>query len=480
MKKVILLIIFVFIILLSACSNSDDSSSDNVTTTAADDVNETVIAIDPNKVDDLGDYNFDGYVFNVYSPDPDGMSWIWCTLTSDESDGSTINDSIYESCLYLKSRFNIEITETYFLWSSSVTQLTNLVNSGDTTYDIITMVDRDAVTAAQEGMLFSMKDLPYIDLNKDYWGMGLQDYITIKHNSYFSFADFNLSAYEFTCMLAFNKRIAEMYQIENLYSLVDEGKWVYDKFAEMILLTTSDLNGDGVIEGENDGWGYTTEYNQSVLPSFWVAAGLTSVEKDSDDIPSFKLQENEKFFRVFERLFEMTYDANTITYDASFENGNTFMYTVKTANLNNLRNMEDDFGIIPHPKWDEYQDTYYARVEGSNFTVVPIINPDPERTSIIMEAWASKSHQTLIPNYYEVLVESKYTRDEDSVRMLNIIFSNRVYDLGDTLWCNQIRDGFLAGLFSNKNRDLASALASRQSSIDSAIQKTIDLFDSIS
>ena len=476
--KRIMLIITLLCIMLVACANADTRSTDtSVTeqTTAA----ETEPAIDTNKFDDLDDYNFEGYNFNVYSPDPEGMAWIWCTLTSAESDGSTINDSIYESCLNLKSRFNIEITETYFVWNNSVTLLTNLVNSGDTTYDIITMVDRDAVTAAQSGMLFSMSDLPYINLEKDYWGMGLQDYITIKNNSYFSFADFNLSAYEFTSMIAFNKKIHEQYQLEDLYALVNDGKWVYDKFGEFVLATTVDLNGDGTMDGDNDGWGYSSEYNQSVLPSFWVAAGLKSIEKDADDIPSFRLQENEKFFNMFDKLFSMTYDANTVTFQAKFENGSVFMYTVKTANLNNLRNMEDDFGIIPHPMWNESQDKYYARVEGSNFTVVPIINPDPERTSIIMEAWASLAHRILIPNYYDVLVESKYTRDEESVDMLGIIFSNRVYDLGDTLWCNEIRDGFLAGLFSNNNRDLASALATRQSNIDSAIAKTINLFDSI-
>ena len=482
MKKLawVLVCVLLLSIVFMACASNDDTGAADTTASQATDAAETTApAIDKNKIDDLGDHDFEGHNFTVYSPDPAGMTWIWCTLTSNESDGSTINDSIYESCLSLKSRFNIEITESYFEWSSSVTVLTNLVNAGDTTYDIITMVDRDAVKAAQEGMLFSMNDLPYINLEKDYWGMGLQDYITIKNNSYFSFADFNLSAYEFTCMVAFNKKIADMYQIEDMYKMVDDGKWTYDKFGELALLTTVDLNGDGVMDGTNDGWGYSSEYNQSVLPSFWVAAGMTSVEKDAEDIPSFKLQENEKFFNMFNRLFEMTYDANTVTFDAKFNDGRVFIYTVKTAVLNTLRDMEDDFGIIPHPKWNEAQDGYFARVEGSNFTVVPIINPDPERTSIIMEAWASLAHRILIPNYYEVLVESKYTRDEESIRMLEVIFNNRVYDLGDTLWCNEIRDGFLAGLFSNNKRDLASALAQRQSGIDAAIAKTITLFDSI-
>lgn len=476
--KRLLLFTIILLILLSSCSSNETLSSQTIIPDE-DNTYETENVIDENKVDNLGNYDFEGYNFSVYSPDPDGMTWIWCTLTSSESDGSTINDSIYDCCMYLKSRFNIEISESYFVWSNSVSILQNLVNSGDTTYDIITMVDRDAVKAAQEGMIISMNDLPYINITKDYWGMGLQEFITIKNNSYFSFADFNLSAYEFTSMLAFNKKIADMYQIDDLYKMVDNGNWVYDKFAEVILITTSDLNGDGIMDSENDAWGYTTEYNQSVLPSFWVAAGLTSIEKDSNDIPSFMLQENEKFFNVFEKLFAMTYDANTINFNVNFENGNTFIYTVKTANLNNLRNMEDDFGIIPHPKWDIYQEKYYSRVEGSNFTVVPVINPDLDRTSIIMEAWASIAHQVLIPNYYEVLVESKYTRDEESIKMLQLIFDNRVYDLGDTFWCNEIRDGFLAGLFSNNNRDLASALATRQKSIDAAITKTIELFDLI-
>ena len=489
MKRASLICIIIIAIfaaaLFAACSSGTETGADasGADPTAAGGA-ETQPPKDPGDYDDLGAFNFGGYEFTLYSPDPNGMGWVWCTLASEESDGTTINDAIYTCCLNVESRFNIEITERYYDWTASVAVLNNLVMSGDDTYDIMTMVDRDAVTAGQKGLLLSVKELPYINLSKNYWGKGLQNYITIKRNTYFTFADYNLSSYEFTGLMLFNKRIAGEFQIDDFYDLVEAKQWTFSKLKEYAVVATADLDGDGVMTPGKDRYGYGSEYNQSALPCFWVAAGLTSVEKDADDVPSFRLSSNQKFFELFERVFDMTYDAGTycplgsIDGANAFKTGTVFIFTDKVGDLKNLRDMDDDFGLIPHPLYDENQEKYYTRIEGANLTVVPVNNKDAERASVILEGWASTARQILIPDYYTVLLESKYTRDEQSVGMLTIIFDNRVYDLGDTFWCNQIRDGFLAGLFSKNNRDLASALASREKSVNADIAKTVALFDS--
>ena len=47
--------------------------------------------------------------------------------------------------------------------------------------------------------------------------------------------------------------------------------------------------------------------------------------------------------------------------------------------------MDEDFGIIPWPKYDETIENYYANVDaGCNLYIVPVTNPDPEQASVIL------------------------------------------------------------------------------------------------
>jgi len=63
--------------------------------------------------------------------------------------------------------------------------------------------------------------------------------------------------------------------------------------------------------------------------------------------------------------------------------------------------------------------------------------------------------------------------------MMDIIYNNRVYDLGDTYWCNQLRDGIFLQMFQSNDRDLASKIAGVQNTMDNEIKKTVDAFASL-
>ena len=96
-----------------------------------------------------------------------------------------------------------------------------------------------------------------------------------------------------------------------------------------------------------------------------------------------------------------------------------------------FRDMKDDFGIIPCPKYDEEVEGYPSLVDAScNLLVVPVIAQDPDRTSAILEALAYYGWKDVLPAYYDVALSVKFARDEDSVAMLDIIRANRSFDIG--------------------------------------------------
>ena len=85
----------------------------------------------------------------------------------------------------------------------------------------------------------------------------------------------------------------------------------------------------------------------------------------------------------------------------------------------------------------------------------------------------------VIPAYYDVVLKSKYARDEKSVEMLDIIYDNRICDLGDTIWSSVIRDGVFAAKFRDNDRNLQRTIASMQPTVEDAINTAIEAFQAI-
>ena len=99
--------------------------------------------------------------------------------------------------------------------------------------------------------------------------------------------------------------------------------------------------------------------------------------------------------------------------------------------IEGLRGMETDFGILPFPKYDENQANYLSLVNayiGSALSVPATANP--EESGAVLEAMAYESRYTLQPAYYDVMLKNKVSRDSDSEDMLKIIFGNMTYDIG--------------------------------------------------
>ena len=92
--------------------------------------------------------------------------------------------------------------------------------------------------------------------------------------------------------------------------------------------------------------------------------------------------------------------------------------------------MDDDFGIIPYPKFDE-EDEYATVINGhAHLIVIPTTVEDVERTGAITEALCAYGSRDVIPAFYDVSLKTKYARDEESEDMMDLIKSSIVYDLG--------------------------------------------------
>ena len=141
-----------------------------------------------------------------------------------------------------------------------------------------------------------------------------------------------------------------------------------------------------------------------------------------------------------------------------FSEGKALFMDMSFFFIEELREMETDFGIIPYPKYDENQSSYATRLCYYMPAVVPITITGErlDRAGVMLEALACEYASNVVPAYYEIALKTKAARDEESQGMLDIIFNNRVIDLGDSTFCGELRDGAMRQLFDSKKNTLAS------------------------
>ena len=463
-----------------------DASTDNGAVTDAvgnETASDTVAVTENIYAHDLGSYDFGGETFTMYTRNNLHLN---DNLHAEAADGSTLNDAIYERNIRLMEAYNFKFEEVREQGDTAQARIAVL--AGDDIYDIIQTRCVYAFNYALEGLLRPVEDLPEIDLSKPYWDKELTDAMSIGNVPFFAVGAFNISGYEYTHLLAFNKELAASYDYD-LYSEVNNGTWTFDTMRTMMKNVVSDLNGDGTMD-ESDRYGYLSTSKQ-ILPCFWIAAGQQSMKMDANDYPTYSMVSDEKFQTVCVEIMDMMYDSDvwywsTLTDNVNqdqvtmFINGQSLFIDMPVFYLETLRSMDTDFGLIPYPKYNEAQTEYYSRIEGCEQTCIPVTNvTDLEMTGVILEAMASDSAQNLVPAFYEIMLKSKHTRDDASESMLEIVFGNRVFDWGDTVYCPELRDGPILQMMNNNNRDIASTAAKLEKTMTKKLEEAIEAFEDL-
>ena len=452
--------------------------------------NET--ATDKILYDKVPELDFEGYSFRVLigTFGLDGQ-----TLFPEEEIGDVLNDTIYLRNRKIEGRFNIEFKTSVVDLGSLQPALRKDVKAGADSYDEYMQIDRYAYTSAAEQLLYPVSDLPYVDLNQPYWCYLPNKQLTVANKLYFGFSDEMLTFFEATLPLYFNKKQAQDLGIEDLYGLVRSGDWVYDKFFETAKLAVRDADGDGQIT-EKDHWGIAGD-GDTTYYCFWNCAGLYSVEKDKNDIPYFAIPENPKFFEIGEKVIDMLNSRSGLLMNSHktklpsyggpatrsaesqnakvsfFKNGHCLFMIGTISEMVKLRDMPDDFGVLPFPKYTVDQGQYYTRVYGGFPFVVPTTVQNPEIVGAIMEAMACESRNTVIPAYFESSLQNKYSRDTDTAEMLDLIINTRLYDLGDTIWYDQIRLSYTE-VFESGQNTFASFTEKNQAKYQQIIEKAVN------
>lgn len=471
---------------LTACAS--DASDDIVTETGTT-VPETTTELsdaDSRQLvsDDLETVDFGGREFNI-------LSRTNFTYEFDaEQTGDIVDDAVYNRNRTVEERFNVDIiTHAYGEGNAAnVLEVSDKsILAGDDAYQLISAYTYLAATGSTNGNYMNWYEMPYINFDKPWWAKGFIEAASIHDTVFIATGDLSLLYNEVTLAMLFNKELTDELQIDNLYDTVRDGEWTFDKLMEYSALAANDLNGDGNMD-QNDRWGLGIN-TYTHIDCFLYAFEVPVVEKNSEGIPEMVIN-SEKMISVLDKVYSFLIDSGDVfVYEhptdsfepGMFESGKGLFMTTWLGNCANLREMDADFGIIPYPKWDESQEhysTYY--LDRTSSFLVPVI-ADVEFVGIITEAMAAESYKQVIPAFYETALLTKFTRDNESQEMIELILSNVKFDFGN-IYTHTIAGGgsgpghLLRLCILNKNKDFASMYASNEANFQSNLDKLIEKF----
>lgn len=92
--------------------------------------------------------------------------------------------------------------------------------------------------------------------------------------------------------------------------------------------------------------------------------------------------------------------------------------------------MDDAYGIVPFPKFDDAQENYYSIAHDIiSVMCLPVNCQKVEAASAVLESLAYLGYNDVLPAYYETLLKAKYARDAKSAQMIELIRDNFITDI---------------------------------------------------
>lgn len=427
MKRILALILTFAVMcpLAASCQSSepgDDTSAPDVTESSAETTRETALS------DDL---DFGGETITVLCREDEGNTSYINEIGSLEITGDVINDAIYQRNRAVEERLNVVINPINMdgYWSNRTEflgRVRNSVSSGDNEFDIVVGYAAYISPLATEGMLSNLSDAPHIDYDRPWWNSTIIEIGNVKGKSYFVAGDIGLSCLSSAFAIYFNKRIADELSITDLYDLVRSGKWTKEKADEYTKLAAADLNGDGQMDFDNDRWGFVANQAAEYGAAFNLRLtsnqnGEPKLDFDTEKI-SDALTWLNKFFYENEGAAPLNTASTSHTIPLGiFEEGRSLFYSSHLGRIIYLRGMQDDFGVLPIFKWDEKQDYQTNTNDAISLFCVPVTCEHFEATCATMEALAEEGYYSVQPAFYDVALQGKFTRDDESGEMMDII-----------------------------------------------------------
>lgn len=462
--------------LLASCS--DGGKPTDVQTSADTGPDTSSPTEEKDRLDELGAKDFGGRTFRIL--DANSYPSVHVNMPGESMNGDIVNDALYERDMAISDRYNINIKyEQADHATTGCNTLKKSVLAGDDAYSLcISCINGGALEKiAVEGVLANLSDNPYISLEAEWWSRLIYENLNLDGRMFFTMGDISPTMYQTASCMYLNTALAEDYgvSVDEICALVRNGKWTLDAVGGYTKDLSRDMNDDGVMSVDNDFFGLIN--SNTSLDVIACCAGVKTSELSADKKNIIVDMLNDSTLKVIDKVRDITipkikYSDQVEIITKAFKEGRALMLYQLTEGTQLLRDMEDDYLLLPAPKGSEAQSDYHSYVNSwANAYIAIPETSDPEFAGFITEALDFWSYKYTRPKAYDLTYKQKTARDENSAGMLDIIFDTLCIDF------NYIKDfggsyNALKKVLDGKG-ELASEMDSLRSKIDSDIEKYV-------
>jgi len=333
--------------------------------------------------------------------------------------------------------------------TSFLDDVKNMVTVGTYDYDIIFASAHYAQNFTLSNTLTDLKAVETINLSNSWWDQNCVADVSVNNKLFWVCGDINTYDNLGTWCVLFNKNLKSDLGIgDDFYQKAKDKEWTLDYFMQVCEGVTQEFDGKAGID-EFDIWACGTE-KFNVFAQV-VGGGIHAISKDDADLPYLTVDSaTERTYAALDKIVNFylgdevmvadggKYDGKgysnvwEATVHKAFVEGRELFYICGLINVASFRSMDDEFGILPMPMTFSEQDQYYHTVSPANssYMMLPYGVPEVEDLGLVIEALAMKSQEMVTPEFYEMQLKGRDTRDNESAEMLDIIFGSRSFDLG--------------------------------------------------
>ncbi|MBP5155135.1 MAG: extracellular solute-binding protein [Clostridia bacterium] len=491
MKKffALLLVLVMALSVLAACNNNGETEQSNASGTAEES------KADPNAQwkDENGNWvpkqpvrDMSGKTFNIIVKGGTGTYQSDDFTTDGTLYGDLLNTAVSDRNNKVEEIYKIELNVVKSDKINEDIRADLDASSGD--YDAIMPNMSFLSILASEEYLYDLTQIKDFDVNAPWYDKNATEAFSIGNAVYFTTGDLTILCKVNAPSILFNKEMVHSYKLENLYDLVREKKWTFDKMISLGKQVASVSNEDPF----QNTYGMLTSYGDAMV--MFGASGEKVVDKDENDMPMLKLGSTERSLGIAQKVLKTMEEGDNWLVFAQdpafssdvwvqslkiFSEGPALFRPSYFSATTKLRKQSDiEFGILPHPLMDESQ-TEYVSYSGTGETAgiaIPVSAKDPEFSAYMIDVYSAWAKNYVTHAYYDVILYQRDARDNESEEMLDIIFSNIVYDMGECFNFGKIKETFY-NLARDRSSDITSAFASIQGVLESDVQELRETFE---
>ena len=391
-------------------------------------------------------------------------------IYGEESSNEKLDTLVYNRNRLLESRFGVTIATEHGIPDTNGTGHYDYVqlcmNSGDVPFDVASMNAYQAgklIFGGSSGNLLDFRsEVPYVKdsilRGEEWWPKTINLASTVMGRQFVAVSDFSITAIEMAFAVIFNKNLAKSTNVvqgidptkyttdSTLYDAVRNNDWTLDIFTSLVkdFWRDNPASGKRGMRDKEDRFGMVAPA-WTDADAFAYAFGYNFIINDGVSAPELWDWDGSQYDALVD-LRELYYSngawtdtenqhlGNRAAFFAQEDHALFMLNTLGSLKYEVIHTMEQDFGVLPYPKYKREQAKYLTgSIDNYTALAVPYTAYWNEQrlrmTGALIEALAAENCNSIKNPYYDEIVTHHNVTDGDSAEMINLIMEGRVYDL---------------------------------------------------